>query len=84
MDLDSIRLEIAARRKAAGLSQADLAERAHVALPTLKALEQGRLAELGFARIVRILAALGLQLELREASRSRPTLESLRRETGDD
>jgi len=83
MDLDYLRQQIAVRRKAAGLSQAALAARAHVSLPTLKALEQGRLAELGFSRVARILAALGLELELRDANRSRPTLDSLRQEAGD-
>lgn len=84
MDLDFIRDAIIARRKAGGLSQAALAERARVSLPTLKALEQGRLAEVGFSKITRILAALGLELEVRGANRGRPTLETLRSEAGDD
>ncbi|MGB9144934.1 MAG: helix-turn-helix transcriptional regulator [Acidobacteriaceae bacterium] len=83
MDLDYLRQQIAVRRKAAGLSQAALAARSHVSLPTLKALEQGRLTELGFSRVARILAALGLELELRDANHSRPTLDSLRQEAGD-
>jgi transcriptional regulator with XRE-family HTH domain len=84
MDLISIGEEIARRRKAARMTQARLAALAHVSLPTIKALEQGRLAELGFGRINRIIAALGLDLELRETNRGRPTLEMLRREATDD
>jgi transcriptional regulator with XRE-family HTH domain len=84
MDLTSLGRAVAERRKAAKLTQAALAAQAHVSLPTLKALEQGRTPELGFSRVVRILAAAGLELELREANRGRPTLETLRSEDSDD
>jgi transcriptional regulator with XRE-family HTH domain len=84
MDLLSLGREIATRRKAARITQAALAAQAHVSVPTVKALEQGRMAELGFARVNRILAAVGLDLELREANRGRPTLDTLRSEDRDD
>jgi transcriptional regulator with XRE-family HTH domain len=84
MDLASLGQTIAERRKSARLTQSALAALAHVSLPTLKAFEQGRTAELGFAKITRILAVLGLDLELKEANRGRPTLETLRSEAGDD
>jgi len=84
MDLESIGREVAARRKTARLSQSALAAMAHVSLPTLKALEQGRASEFGFAKLLRILTALGLELELREANRGRPTLDTLRSEQADD
>lgn len=84
MDLESIGREIAERRKAARLSQSALAAIAHVKLPTLKALEQGRASEFGFAKLLRILTALGLELELRAANRGRPTLDTLRNEQADD
>jgi hypothetical protein len=41
-------------------------------------------AELGFNKVVRILAALGLELHLREANHGRPTLDDLTNEAGDD
>jgi transcriptional regulator with XRE-family HTH domain len=84
MELDSLGQSIASRRKAASLTQSGLAALAHVSLPTLKALEQGRTSEIGLSKVLRILAALGLDLELREANRGRPTLETLRSEDGDD
>jgi transcriptional regulator with XRE-family HTH domain len=84
IDLPIIAEKIASRRKALALRQAELAARAHVSVATIKVLEQGRLAELGFAKIVRILAALGLELELREANLGRPTLEDLRSESDHD
>jgi transcriptional regulator with XRE-family HTH domain len=84
MDLTDLRTEIASRRKAAHLSQAELALRANVSLPTVRALEQGRMPELGYSKIVRLLAALNLVLELREANRGRPTLDTLRSENSDD
>ena len=84
MDLESIGRDIAERRKAARLSQSVLAAKAHVSLPTVKALEQGRASEFGFAKLLRILSALGLEIELREANRGRPTLDTLRSEQADD
>jgi transcriptional regulator with XRE-family HTH domain len=69
--------EIATRRKALGLSQSALAIRASVGRTTLDALENGRIGELGFSKISRILAALGLELKLQEVSGRRPTLKEL-------
>jgi predicted transcriptional regulator len=82
--LDTIRAAVVSKRKVLALRQEDLAGLAHVSLPTIKAFEQGRLAELGFSKVVRILAALGLELKLQEANRGRPTLEDLSNEAGDD
>jgi len=82
--LDTIRGAIVSKRKALRLRQEDLARLALVSLPTIKAFEQGRMAELGFSRVVRILAALGLVLKLQQANRGRPTLEDLKNEAGDD
>jgi hypothetical protein len=50
----------------------------------MDALENGRLGELGYSKITRILAALGLELKLQEASERRPTLEELMNEERDD
>ena len=83
-DLDSIRAAIVSKRKALAWRQQDLAGLSRGSLPTIKALEQGRVAELGFSKLVRILTVLGLELKLQQANRSRPTLEDLRREAGDD
>ena len=69
--------EIARRRKAAGLSRAELAKRALVSLSTLEALENGRSGELGYAKVNKILGALGLQFKLQEMSHFRPTLDEL-------
>lgn len=82
--LSDLRQHIASRRKELGLLQSEVAARAHVSVATIKALEQGRLAELGFSKIVRILAALGLVLQLREANQGRPTLDDLRNEADRD
>jgi transcriptional regulator with XRE-family HTH domain len=72
--------QIAKKRKALGLSQAALAKRAKVGRTTLDALENTRLGELGFTKITNILAALGLELKLLEASTRRPTLDELMEE----
>lgn len=75
---------IAQRRKALGLSQAQLAQAAATSLRTINALENGRAHEIGFHKLTRILAALGLELRLQEANNQRPTLEDLRNESADD
>jgi len=75
---------IAQKRKALGLTQLVLAKRARIGLSTIDALENGRLGELGYAKITNILAALGLELKLQEGSARRPTLEDLMNEEGDD
>jgi transcriptional regulator with XRE-family HTH domain len=83
--LTSIGQQIAAKRKGLGLTQSALAKNARVGLSTLDALENGRLGELGYSKITNILAALGLELKLQEASTRRPTLDELmEEEDGDD
>ena len=75
---------IAAKRKTLGLSQAVLAKKAAVGHSTLDALENGRVGELGFIKVTKILSALGLELKLQETSSRRPTLEELMEEERDD
>lgn len=81
LDLATLGRLIAQHRSAQRLTQAELARRARVGRSTLDALENGRTAELGFGKVSRILAALGLTLKIGEANRGRPTLEDLIAET---
>jgi transcriptional regulator with XRE-family HTH domain len=83
-DLISIGSQIAERRKALKLSQADLSRKAGVSRATLDALENGRAGELGFSKVTKLLSALGLELTLRTASSQRPTLDELMQEDRDD
>jgi len=84
LDLISIGEQIAQRRKALKLSQAELSRRAGLSRATLDALENGRAGEMGVSRITRLLTALGLELTLRTAGSHRPTLDELMREDRDD
>jgi len=77
LQLSSIAEQIAPRRKSLGWSQTALAKKANVSRSTIDALENGRTGELGFTKITNILAALGLELTLRESTPRRPTLEDL-------
>lgn len=77
LDLAALGELIAQQRNARRLTQAELARRARIGRSTLDALENGRSAELGFGKVARILAALGLTLRPGEANRGRPTLEDL-------
>lgn len=83
--LNTLGEQIATTRKALRLTQPALAKKAGVGLSTLEALENGRLGELGYSKITKILTALGLELKLQEASpRRRPTLEDLMDEERND
>jgi len=84
LDLISIGGQIAERRKTLKLSQAALARKAGVSRATLDALENGRAGELGFSKVTKLLAALGLELTLQTASSQRPTLDELMQEDRDD
>ena len=84
LDLISIGGQIAKRRKTLKLSQAELARIAGLSRATLDALENGRAGELGFSKITRLLAALGLELTLQPTSSQRPTLDELMQEDRDD
>ena len=67
LPLSSIGARIAGKRKALGLTQAALACQASVGRSTLDALENNRMKELGYSKITRILAALGMELTLQDA-----------------
>jgi transcriptional regulator with XRE-family HTH domain len=83
LPITSIGSEIALRRKSAGLSQSELAKTAGVSRATLDALENGRSGELGYSKIAKLLAALGLELKIQETSTRRPTLDELLEEERD-
>ena len=83
LDLPTLGATIARRRSALRLTQAALAGSARVSRATIDALENGRAGELGFSKIARILAALGLGLKVEEAAGGRPTLDDLLREDDD-
>lgn len=75
--LVDIGAQIAVRRKAVGLTQSELANRARIGMSTLDALENGRLGELGYVKVNSILAALGMEFSLQPTVSVRPTLDEL-------
>lgn len=77
LDLQTLGHLIAEHRGAQRLTQAELAQRARIGRSTLDALENGRASELGFGKVGRILAALGLTIKIGDANLGRPTLEDL-------
>jgi transcriptional regulator with XRE-family HTH domain len=84
INLISIGQEIAGHRKKLKLSQSELARKAGISRATLEALENGRAGELGFSKLNKLLAALGLELKVQAASSHRPTLDELLKEDRDD
>lgn len=77
LDLPSLGAQVAAKRKKLRLSQSELARRASIGRTTLDALENGRIGELGFSKITRVLSALGMELTCKERGSVRPTLDEL-------
>lgn len=75
MDIGSIGRVIAEHRRAQGITLRELATTAKVGRSTLAALESGKLDEIGFAKVDRILAALGLTLDVREPVLETPLME---------
>src|ERR1035437_6230119 len=84
LDILTIGKRVAEKRKSLKWTQLKLAQKARVSRATLDALENGRLGELGFSKLSKIVAALGFELKLEQATLRRPTLEELREETRDD
>jgi transcriptional regulator with XRE-family HTH domain len=64
-------------RRAQKLSQADLVQRSKVSRARLDALENGRISDIGFKNLMKIMNALRLDLRVTELNDSRPTLEDL-------
>ena len=84
LDLTSIGEQIAKGRKKLNLTQAALARKAGLSRATVEALENGRAGEMGFSKVTRLLAALGLELRLQPAGSQRPTLDELMQENLND
>jgi transcriptional regulator with XRE-family HTH domain len=74
MNLQAIGVLIAQRRRDKGLTLRELADAAGIGRSTLAALERGRTAELGFARIVRLCGAVDLVLEARPLALAAPLM----------
>jgi len=85
LSLSDLGHQIASARKEKGLTQLALAKLAGVSRPTIDLLENARATELGYSKLVRILAAVGLELRLHSIALDRPTLDDLLKEgSGDD
>jgi transcriptional regulator with XRE-family HTH domain len=72
---------VAARRRALGLKQTDVAMQAGIPAETLSRFERGRFAEFGTRKLLAVLATLGMELEFAVQGQS-GTLDQLRRERG--
>ena len=74
MNLHTMGRLIAERRRAKRLTLHELAAAAGVGRSTLAALEAGKAAELGFAKVVRLCAAVDLVLEARPLTLESPLM----------
>jgi transcriptional regulator with XRE-family HTH domain len=83
--LAEIGQKITFARKNRQLTQTELANRAGVSRPTIDLLENGRASEIGYSKLARILASVGLELRLQAIAQERPTLDDLLKDdSGDD
>lgn len=84
MQMEELGDAVRTARKSFGYTQAELCRRSGVSRATIDALENGRIGELGFTRVCRILAAINLELTTRPALRHWPTLDELMAEKRND
>lgn len=80
MHIDRIGERVRKARKELGLTQQQLADRAGVSRLTLLRLEAGRLRDLRYGLLLRLLNEVNLDLWLGTANLGRPTLDDLLRE----
>jgi transcriptional regulator with XRE-family HTH domain len=64
-------------RQAQKQSQGELVQRSKVSRARLDALENGRISDIGFKNLMRVMNALGLDFRITQLNDSRPTLEDL-------
>jgi transcriptional regulator with XRE-family HTH domain len=64
-------------RHAQKLTQGELVQRSKVSRARLDALENGRISDIGFKNLMRVMNALGLDFRITQLNESRPTLEDL-------
>ncbi|WP_080428050.1 XRE family transcriptional regulator [Burkholderia ubonensis] len=69
--LQELGAEVAARRRALGLKQLDVAKRSGVTAESLSRFERGRTSEFGSRKLMAVLAAVGMELAFVETSTSR-------------
>jgi transcriptional regulator with XRE-family HTH domain len=72
MNLYGVGKLVAERRRARGLTLHALATEAQVGRSTLAALESGKLRELGYGKVARICATVGLVVEARPLALEKP------------
>jgi transcriptional regulator with XRE-family HTH domain len=77
VDLVELGQRIKSTRKAKGWSQTKLAEKSGVSRARIEALENSRIAEIGFKNLMRVMNSLDLDLRITQLNRGRPTLEDL-------
>jgi transcriptional regulator with XRE-family HTH domain len=77
MDLLELGELIKKTRQAQKLTQGELVRRSGLSRARLDALENGRAAEVGFKKLLRVMHTLGLDLRVTQLNDSRPTLDDL-------
>jgi transcriptional regulator with XRE-family HTH domain len=80
VELEELGARVRSARRALGWTQTALGERAGVSRAQIDRLENGRLTDIGYKPLQRLLACLGLELRVGDANRGRPTLDELARD----
>lgn len=77
LDLQALGAAVREARRALGLTQAELAARAGMSRLRVSQIETGRVREVGYRALVRLLRAVRLDLRLSTYHHGRPTLDDL-------
>jgi transcriptional regulator with XRE-family HTH domain len=84
MDLIDLTEAVRSRRRDLKLTLFALSEKSGVSRARIAALESGRISDIGFKNLLRVLHALNLDLRLTDLNRNRPTLEDLIKESAEE
>lgn len=84
MDIFDYGERVREERKARGMTQDELAEKAGLSRGRLNRIENGQIFDMKFATVVAVLEALDLSLRIGTANAGRPTLDDLQEEQRDD
>lgn len=83
ISLSDIGSQLRAQRKGLHLTQAQLAEKSGISRAMINLIENGNATDLGYSKLTRLLATVGLEFTLTATPARRPTLSQLLSERDD-
>ena len=84
MDLIDLGERVRRERRAAGITQQELAQKSGVSRLRIVQFENGQVFDMKFGTVMQILEAVGMTLALDRPRSARPTLDDIRKEQEDE